>query len=57
MKRLQGLALTVQRMVTYTYHLNAPAAMGGGTMLDIIAQMLMVCHACFALGHHLLLYN
>ena len=26
MKRLQGFVLTVQRMVTHTYHLNPPAA-------------------------------
>ena len=29
----------------------------GGTRLDIIAHMLMGCHASFASGHHLLLYK
>ena len=58
MKRLQGFVLTAQWMVTCTYHLSPPAttSMTGGTRLDVIVHMLMGCHACFAGGHHLLLY-
>ena len=34
-------------------HLQSFLFMGGGTRLDIIAHMLMGCHACFAWGYHL----
>ena len=42
---------------TISTHLQPFLFMGGGTRLDIIAHILMGCHAYFAWGHHLYFTN
>ena len=53
MKRLQGFVLTVQSMVTCTYHLNSPAAVsiyGWRYQARHHCAYVMGCLACFAWG-------